>query len=168
MTPDRIVTDTSLAEVARRLSFLGYDVTTLRGGRLEELFEMAHREGRVVLTTSPRRPRRWAEVRAIVVSRGDPATAVRAVASALSPATAPFSRCPRCNVALQRRSAFEAVGEVPGRVTRRVAALQQCPDCGQWFWDGTHVARIRAWLERTLGRPVDGPGGAAGPEAPRR
>jgi hypothetical protein len=170
MPPARFVTSASLDFVARRLRFLGYDVTTHPGARLEELFEEAARDDRMVLTTSARHPRRWSRVGAVRVPGADPAAAVRAVAAAHEPAGPPFSRCPRCNIALQRRTSFEAIGEVPGRVTRARGPLSWCPSCGQWFWEGSHTARIRAWLEAALGRPVGGPatGPVGGPAADPR
>lgn len=163
MAPARLVTDTSLQFVAHRLAFLGYDISTLRGARLEELFEAARREGRTVLTLSPRHPRRFADVPAMAVPRGDAPAAVRAVTARHAPSGAPFSRCAPCNQALQTRHMMEARGEVPGRVLRSATALRYCPMCGKWYWEGSHVARLRAWLEQALGRaigPTD-PGGAA-------
>ena len=156
MPPARFITDTSLDLLARRLRMLGYDVATVSGARLEELFDAAQRDGRTVLTLSARRPARFDDVAAILVPRGDPAAALRALAAGHEPAGPPFSRCPACNTALQRRTAFEAMGEVPSRVLRRVAALHYCAHCGKWYWEGTHVARLRAWLEGALGRPVGG------------
>jgi uncharacterized protein with PIN domain len=93
-------------------------------------------------------------VAAVVLPRHDPAAAVRAIASAVAPASDPFSRCPRCNVALQRRHPFEARGEVPGRVLRAGGPLTHCPVCGKWYWEGSHTARMRAWLEAALGRAL--------------
>lgn len=157
MAPARFVTDTSLEFVAHRLVFLGHDVLTLRGARLEDLFEAGRREGRTVLTLSARHPRAFADVPAVVVTRGDAAAAVRAIASAHAPAGAPFSRCAPCNQALMTRHPIEARGEVPGRVLRGAAALSYCPTCGKWYWEGSHTARLREWLERALGRGI-GPG----------
>jgi len=161
--PVRFITDSSLASLARRLRFLGYDVATLAGARLEELLAAAQREGRTVLTLSVRRPPRWAGVPTITVGRGDEADAVRRLAAAFEPSGPPFSRCGECGTALERRHAFEASGEVPGRVLRSAEFLRYCPGCGRWFWVGTHVARIREWLERALGHPVEPPGDAPGP-----
>jgi uncharacterized protein with PIN domain len=82
---------------------------------------------------------------------------VRIVAQNHEPAGPPFSRCPACNGALARRHPMEASGEVPSRVLRTARVLQSCPDCGKWYWDGSHVARLRAWLEAALGRPLPEP-----------
>ena len=151
----RFITDSSLESLARRLRFLGYDVITLAGARLEEILAAARREGRTVLTLSARRPRRWADVPAITVERGDEAGAVRTLAASCEPSGQPFGRCGKCGTALERRHAFEARGEVPGRVLRSAPFLQYCPVCGKWYWEGTHVARIREWLEHALGRPLE-------------
>lgn len=159
--PTRFVTDASLDLLARRLRFLGYDVVTHRGARLEELFAAARNDDRTVLTLSARHPRKYADVPVMRAPRGDVAAAVRAVADAHAPAGAPWSRCPSCNVALHARSAFEARGEVPGRVARMGVEFRWCPSCARWFWPGTHVAHMTAWLEAALGRPL--PGAADGP-----
>lgn len=152
--PARFVTDSSLEHLARRLRFLGYDVATAPAARLEDLFAIARAEGRTVLTLSPRHPRRWADVPALVVPRGDPVAALRGIAAGHEPAGPPFSRCPECNTPLERRLAIEARGEVPARVTRGLTHLTHCPHCGRWYWEGSHVARVREWLERALGRRV--------------
>ena len=155
MAPTRFVTDSSLEFLAHRLVFLGYDVATLRGARLEEVFEAGRREGRTVLTLSGRHPRRFADVSAIIVPRGAVAGALREIATGHPSSGAPFTRCATCNAALQSRHPMEARGEVPGRVLRRTKAFQYCPVCGKWYWDGSHVARLRDWLERALGRPLE-------------
>ncbi len=153
----RFVTDSSLEFVARRLRVLGHDVVVVRGARLDELFEVARREARTVLTLSARHPRRFADLPALRVPRADAAAAVRVVDAAFAAAGEPFSRCPACNAALQRRLAFEASGEVPGRVLRGAHHLRHCPECGKWYWEGSHTARLRAWLSEALGRALPPP-----------
>ncbi len=167
MSPTRFVTDASLAQVARRLRQLGYDVELHRGARLEELLEVAARDARTVLTRSARRPRRWAATPVLQIGGADPAAAVRAVTEAAAPSGGPLSRCSHCNHPLRVRSPFEAHGEVPGRVARRGGPLWSCTGCGQWFWLGTHTERLRAWFEAALGRAVDWPE-APPPADPRR
>jgi uncharacterized protein with PIN domain len=159
MPPSRFVADSSLEFIARRLRFLGYDVAGHPGARLEKLFEAALPEQRIVLTRSARHPRAFASVTRLSVAPEDPAAAVRAIALRHEPSGPPFSRCPECNTALQRRHPLEARGEVPGRVLRSGVAISHCPHCGRWYWEGTHVARIREWLERALGRPLAGHAG---------
>ena len=152
--PSRFVTDASLAFLARRLRFLGYDVIVAPGARLEEVFEIARADDRIVLTTSGRHPRRFAAVSAEWVPRSSTLDTLRALSEKHTPAGLPFSRCAECNTALQKRHPLEASGEVPGPVLRRARSLSFCPGCGKWYWDGSHVARLRLSLTEALGRPI--------------
>jgi hypothetical protein len=156
MAPARFVTDSSLAHLARRLRNLGYDVVVLPGARLEEVLEAARRQERIALSLSARHPRRFADVSKRRIERERTAEAVRAIAEHDPPSGPPFSRCTECNTALRQRHPMEARGEVPGAVLRAARALQFCPHCGRWYWEGSHVARMRAWLEEALGRPLSG------------
>jgi uncharacterized protein with PIN domain len=150
--PTRFIADNSLEHLARRLRFLGFDVASVRGARLEELFEAAMREGRTVLTPSVRHPRKFAGVPAVRVPREDPAAAARALLAGHERSGPPFSRCGLCNYPLQRRHALEARGEVPGPVLRTPnAALTHCPNCGKWYWEGSHVAKLREWMSASAG-----------------
>ena len=152
----RFLTDDSLALVARRLRALGFDVQVARGARLDELFDAAASSGATVLTLSDRRPGRRRSVPVITLPRGDPAAAVRALASHFDPAGPPFGRCLECNTPLQSRFSGEALGEVPAGVARSAAMLRYCPGCGRWYWEGSHTARLREWLEAAIGRPLAG------------
>jgi uncharacterized protein with PIN domain len=166
VAPTRFITDSSLAFVARRLRLLGFDVALLPGARLEEVLEAARREGREVLTTSTRHPRRYGDVVTRSVPR-DAEPALRAIVADSEPSGAPFSRCSVCNTALVRRFPFEARGEVPSSVLRAGGPLRYCPSCGKWYWTGSHVARLREWLERTLDRPLAEDSSATPPEQPQ-
>lgn len=166
MTASRFASDSSLAALARWLRFLGYDVAVHRGSRLEELLEAARAEGRIALTLSARHPRRFGDVTVLRVVRGRESETIREVARTHQSSSPPFGRCPECNHALEWRHPLQAAGEVPGRVLRRVAALRACPACGKWYWEGSHVARIREALERTIGGPLPAAGESAGPGPP--
>lgn len=163
--PSRFASDSSLAFLARWLRFLGYDVATYRGARLDELLEAAREDGRIALTLSTRHPRRFADVPVMRVPRDQPDEAIREIVRAHAPSSPPFGRCPECNHALERRHPMQASGEVPGRVLRAAKSLRYCPSCGKWYWEGTHVARIRAALERALGHPLAPAPESAAPEA---
>jgi len=165
VTPSRFASDSSLAFLARWLRFLGYDVATYRGARLDELLEVARSEARIALTLSSRHPRRFGDVPVIRVARDEPGAAIREIARSHARSSPPFGRCPECNAVLESRHPLQATGEVPGRVLRRVQSLHYCPMCAKWYWEGTHVAKIRAELERMLGSPLEAFSQSAGPPA---
>jgi hypothetical protein len=161
--PTRFVTDTSLEFLARRLRILGFDVETVRGAGLEAVYERARRDARTVLTLSRRHPRRYADVPAIAVPREAPSRALREVAESFERTSAPFTRCAACNHPLGPRPSVEAAGAVPERVRSGSKTLNFCAGCGRWYWPGTHVDRLREWLERALGHAVPDPGSEPGP-----
>ena len=149
----RIALDASLGRLAHLLRFLGYDVV-IPEGTLEDVFTAAARDRRLVVTPSHRRPARHGSVPAITVPRQDPAAALRIVVAHGPPGMAPFTRCVECNAGLAPEPAGHAADAVPERVARAHAVLHHCPECGRWFWEGSHVARVRAGLEAALGRQV--------------
>ena len=152
MSEARFLTETSLELLARRLRILGHDVETVPGARLEALLEVARRSRRIALTTSSRHPRRFADVPAIVVPR-DAAAAVRQLDS-YEPAGPPFSRCASCNAMIEVRPSSEAIGHAPESIVLAFDRLARCPRCRKWYWHGSHVDRLRAWLEAALGRTI--------------
>ena len=157
MAGSRFLTDTSLEAFARRLRLLGYDVVTLHGARLEQLLDAARTSGRTVLTLSARHPKRFRDVPAIVVGRGDPMGSLRAIAETGVPAGPPFSRCCFCNHPLERRPSSEASGAAPDEVVWSTPRLDHCAACGRWYWHGSHVDRVREWFEEALGGPLAPP-----------
>ncbi len=59
----------------------------------------------------------------------------------------PFSRCLRCNTLLIEADP-ERWREVPEQSRELATRLLYCPSCNQLFWDGGHVARMRARLQQ--------------------
>ena len=156
MPPTSFVADHALERLARRLRLAGYDVRSGARAGLDEVFAIAAADERVVLTMSHRHPARFGGVAAVTVPREDVTAALRQVAARYEPAGPAFSRCLVCNTRLEPRHAIEAAGEVPGRITRRFRTLAHCPTCCRWYWEGSHVARLRAWLESALAPPGEG------------
>jgi uncharacterized protein with PIN domain len=73
----------------------------------------------------------------------------------------PFSRCTRCNAAIEALPRALAEPLVPPRVAARHAEFWRCPRCGRIYWAGTHLNRMRRTLEGVLG--LDGLDGAPRP-----
>ena len=151
MQAGRFVTDRSLAWFARRLRALGHDVRVMDGVTLPVLCAVGRAEARVVLTSSRRVPPPCGAVARVVVPHGDVTTAVREIAAAYTPPSAPFERCLECNAELERTDAPPPEHASAPPLPRRV---RHCPGCGRWYWRGSHVDRLREWLEAALGRPV--------------
>jgi uncharacterized protein with PIN domain len=148
----RFITDLSLAWLARRLRALGFDVVVLAGAPLHDLCAVARIERRVVLTLSTRVPPPCGMVERVCVPRADEAGAVRDIAARFEPASPPFERCLSCNAVLERPEVPPPARVAPPPSPRRV---RHCPGCGRWFWRGSHVDRLREWLETAIGHAID-------------
>jgi uncharacterized protein with PIN domain len=161
--PARFVTDSSLESLARRLRVLGYDVCVLRGARLEQVFAAAIDDDAIVLTLSARVPPGRLGVPRVRVPRETPEMALREIVGRYAPAGAPFSRCTVCNTPVERVEASEHAERPRGDAPPRFApadpgTLRHCPECGHWYWYGSHVDRLRESLAAAIGRSVNGPG----------
>lgn len=134
-----------LGDVARDLRLLGYDVAYDARAEDAELLERAHAEGRVLVTRD----------RALAVRAGPagalllPGEGVAALADRLGlrPTSADFlTRCTSCGAPLRALPRELQAGLVPNDIIRRGVAAWRCEACGHVYWEGSHVAAIRARL----------------------
>lgn len=58
----------------------------------------------------------------------------------------PFSRCKSCNTTLLNKVAPADRHRVPSDILRAKTDLRYCPRCDQFFWEGSHVRRMRRQL----------------------
>jgi uncharacterized protein with PIN domain len=169
MVSRRFITDSALAALARRLRVLGYDVTTMTGD-LDEVCRVARREQRIVLTMSVRVPRSCAFAERLVVRREDVAASVREVFVQFQPSSPPFSRCTHCNTLLEAADDPDRLARAPVPPPSGVPVTGQCPECLRCYWNGSHVQRLREWIERAIGtsfpeRSAEGGGSTRGSRA---
>jgi len=149
--------DENVASLARRLRWLGYDAV---GDPREDdrmLVEHAGREGRLLLTRDRgimlRRPVVSGQVRAIWIHSDDPWRQLVQVVhdTGIDPLRFACSRCVRCNVPLEETTLEAAAAVVPPYVAATEAHCTRCPNCGRYFWRGTHWKRVSRYLEAHLG-----------------
>jgi uncharacterized protein with PIN domain len=66
---------------------------------------------------------------------------------ALGQSTHPFTRCSRCNEPLEDASSDDLSAVVPPRVLEQQARFARCPRCARVYWHGSHVGRMRQWMD---------------------
>jgi uncharacterized protein with PIN domain len=59
----------------------------------------------------------------------------------------PMTWCTVCNQPLAPTTRHEVWDRVPPFVYLTQVEFAACPECGRVYWEGTHVARMRARLE---------------------
>lgn len=144
--PPSFAADAMLGGLARWLRILGYD--TVYGPRIEDeaLVRRAAAEGRWLLTRDAGLLREWTVEGCLLVEADEPLAQLREILSRLElrpREERAFSRCPRCNAALEEADVAEVEDEVPERVLAAQSRFRRCPGCGQVYWEGSHVRRIR-------------------------
>jgi len=140
--PPRFLVDGMAIRLGKYLRCLGYDAEWEHGAGTRALVRRARAEGRVLLTRNSRigteiePPPRW-----IALSEEDPVAQLAQVLEELEldPAEQLFTRCIRCNVALDVASPQEVASRVIEAVRARHTQFFACPSCGTIFWRGSHV-----------------------------
>jgi uncharacterized protein with PIN domain len=150
--PVRFVADAHLGRLAKYLRMLGFDVLYRNDFHDADLVRLAVDEERVVLTRDRdllirREIRHGCYLHALESERQllDVVHRFR-----LSDAIRPFSRCLDCNGLLRAIAKEESVHRVPEQSWHAHERFWECEDCAHVYWEGSHVARMRAKLAALL------------------
>ncbi|HEY0826428.1 MAG TPA: Mut7-C RNAse domain-containing protein [Ramlibacter sp.] len=148
----RFAADAMLGRLARWLRVLGYDTSYDVELPDPVLVRLADAEDRIVLTRDRHLLRELRPARAHEVRQDDPLLQLRDVVTALDLPRPPelFTRCMLCNAPLRVLPAADALPLLPEGVRELPGPVRRCPACGRLYWDGSHVRRMRAALERVL------------------
>ena len=139
----RFLVDGMAIRLGKYLRCLGYDADWERGAGTRELAARARAQARILLTRNSRvggeiaAPERW-----ILLRDEDPVAQLHEVVRALGldPDALLFTRCIRCNVALDAAAPEEVAARVIEPVRERHEQFFRCPRCATIFWRGSHVA----------------------------
>jgi len=142
-TEYRFVVDHMLGSLARWLRMLGYDSFYNRDAGDAELFEIAEKENRIILTRDKELAERGQGYFVPSTSLEDQLAAVgRRYGLSFRPDRI---RCSVCNGELDGIEAAEVRELVPKKSLDNSTEFWRCGDCGKIYWNGTHWDKI---LER--------------------
>lgn len=157
--PRRFLADDMVARLGRWLRVLGCDTVIWRGGDDAAMLAQAMREGRAVVTRDTHLAARAPKALDLLVVR-DENPVVQLVETVrrfgLDLHRARYTRCQRCNAALQRVNKEEHRSAIPPRSFDAFETFWRCSGCGQLYWPGDHHAsmeRTLAWVESQLRAP---------------
>jgi uncharacterized protein len=148
----RFAADAMLGRLARWLRVLGYDTFYDIAVADAVLVRLADEEARLLLTRDRHLLRELRPSRSLEVRQDDPLHQLRDVVQELrlQAPRALFTRCLLCNAALRVLDRAEAQPLLPEGVRDLPGPVRRCPECGRLYWDGSHVRRMRAAIERVL------------------
>jgi uncharacterized protein with PIN domain len=148
----RFAADAMLGRLARWLRVLGWDTFYDIAVADPVLVRLAREEARVLLTRDRHLLRELRPALSFEVRQDDPLQQLRDLVQGLQLA-APrelFTRCLLCNAALETMDPAEARPLLPEGVRELPRPVRRCPMCGRLYWEGSHVRRMRAAIERVL------------------
>ncbi len=140
-----------LKNLGQWLRVAGYDVLILPDGTADrQLVERAREEGRLLIT----RDRKINEFKnagefVILLDCNELEDCVSDLNRQLDIDWLynPFGRCKLCNTELVEADRT-AIEKVPPEARNSLTQISFCPSCKQFFWDGSHVKRMRQRLEQ--------------------
>lgn len=146
----RFVLDVHLGRLASYLRLLGFDCLYRNDYGDDELLWISRSQHRILLSRDTGLLKRAALTHGAFLHATDPRRQVREVMGRfqLDALVAPFTRCARCNGAVkplhetEQAAAAERIGFLP----EGPAKFSRCCDCGQLYWPGSHLVRLRQRL----------------------
>jgi len=141
-TPTFIL-DSNLGRLARYLRLLGFDCLYRNDFDDETIANIASEEKRTVLTRDRALLQRKIITRGYFVRAVQPRAQAREVLKRLElyRQVKPFSRCTRCNGTLQPVEKRTVESRLEPKTQRYYDTFQQCTDCRQVYWRGSHHER---------------------------
>lgn len=143
----RFVLDVHLGRLASYLRLLGFDTLYRNDYGDEELLAISRTQHRILLTRDTGLLKRTAVTHGAFLHATDSRRQLREVCDRfqLDERIAPFTRCARCNGAVAPLTS--GIAEPDERDTRRERdRFSRCVRCGQVYWPGSHLVRLRQRL----------------------
>lgn len=147
------VVDAMLGRLARWLRVLGYDTRFQSDLDDDDLIRLAGEIGGIIITRDTRLLERSGLGPVCFVSCDrieDQLTEIVEILGIEADTEQLFTRCLRCNGSIESVVREEVDGEVPDYVRQTQDRFSRCSSCGQYYWGGSHRARMLAKL-RDLG-----------------
>jgi uncharacterized protein with PIN domain len=152
----RFVVDVNLGKLARHLRMAGFDTLWANPWDDDEIARIAALQKRTILTRDKGLLRRRDVDRGYFVratqSEAQLAEAIRALQ--LEGLLAPFTRCRECNAPLEDVAKEAVLDRIPEKVRGFYERFKRCPGCDRVYWEGTHFARMKEMLKKTVSGTV--------------
>jgi uncharacterized protein with PIN domain len=138
----RFLVDGTAGKLARWLRVLGFDVLYVSACKVPALVRLARQSDRIVLTRNTEVTTRLGDASILLRSEHLRGQLEQVVHSVGPDACRPFSRCNVCNEKLERVEKKTVRGRVPEFVYATQDSFSSCPECGRYFWHGTHYSNM--------------------------
>lgn len=144
----KFIADVMLGRLAKRLRLLGFDVLYRHDQDDNEIAMTSLAEQRVILTRDRAFAARPVAAHHLVIESDQVADQVKQVLARYPVDSPSFSRCSVCNAMLIPLSDGDVVGRAPPYVLATHDSFLGCPTCGRIYWAGTHLERMKEWMQK--------------------
>ena len=166
----RFVLDVHLGKLAGYLRMLGFDALYSNTNGDEELVEVSRDQRRVLLTRDRGLLKRSAITHGYLLRESSPQAQVAEVVARfdLRDLIAPFTRCMRCNGALDPVAKEAIEHRLLPKTRKYYEEFATCTVCGRIYWKGSHYEDMRKRMAPLLGPGViDATASTASNDVPR-
>jgi len=144
----KFIAEGELAGLVKLLRGLGLDCRYDGGASLSAVILQSATDGRILITRKPLAETLRTKVIRVLATSPDEQLSELANQLPVAGYIRPFSRCLKCNTLLI--AAPNAPTEcIPPLILERRLDLSQCPSCHRYYWEGSHVKRLRHRLQQT-------------------
>ncbi len=144
----RFAADVHLGKLARHLRLAGFDTAYRNDANDAALAELADRERRILLTRDQGLLKRRTIAHGYFLRETDAYGQFVEVLRRFGPLDLhPFSRCLRCNGALEDESRETIDSMLMPRTRAHYNRFRRCTGCGRVYWQGSHWRRLAHALD---------------------
>jgi hypothetical protein len=152
MPPVRFALDTHLGQLATYLRLFGFDALYRNDFDDYTLAQIASGENRVLLTRDRGLLKRKVIVYGYCVRENAPKIQLISVLRRYNLANhiSVWQRCLRCNALLKPTPKEAILDRLEPKTKLYYNEFQQCPNCNQVYWRGSHYTRMQAFIESVM------------------
>jgi uncharacterized protein with PIN domain len=146
------VLDQHLGRLASYLRMMGFDTRYRNDYHDEELAQVSHDEGRILLTRDVGLLKRSRVIYGYFVRATNREAQLLELTRRYDLLTFhhPFKHCMKCNGVLAPVPTDVILDRLPEGTARYYDEFHQCGDCQQVFWKGPHYQRMQALMQRVI------------------
>jgi uncharacterized protein with PIN domain len=146
------ILDQHLGRLAAYLRMMGFDTLYRNDYHDEELAQVSHDEGRVLLTRDVGLLKRGIVVYGYYVRATHREKQLAEITRRydLAQWIAPFKRCMKCNGLVETVNKEAVVDELPEDTAQFYDEFHRCDSCKRVYWKGPHHQRMEALMEQVL------------------
>lgn len=145
----QFVADGHLGKLVRDLRLLGIDVSYARDAEDRQLLKIAVDQRRALLTRDRRLLMHGVLRHGYYLHSQDSLEQTLEVLRRfdLKPALAPFSRCLRCNAAVEPTEKKKVLSQLEPLTKIYYEQFRRCRGCRQIYWSGSHIEKLQRRIE---------------------